>query len=359
MTPTPPDHAVTPPAGPIRSDAQVALTLGDPAGIGPEIAVKALSNPEFQGNRRPLVIGPCWAFEKALWESGRSLAWRCVSEAEVIHGADGDDPDTVSVVEPVGVSPWRPLAPGTVCAEGGAAAYHSLALAIRLAMRGRVDAICTAPLHKKALQLAGFPYPGHTEILAALSETPQVVMMLEGGGLRVALTTIHCPLRAVADQITRDRVLEVARLTAASLQRDWGIDHPRVAITGLNPHAGDSGALGDEEERHIAPAIADLRAEGVDASGPWPADSVFFKMMQDQFDVIVAMYHDQGLAALKAMAFDKGVNITLGLPFIRTSVDHGTAMDIAGAGLADPGSLNQALRAAFTLAARRRATAFS
>ena len=356
MNPVPPDHAIAQPSGLVRARARVALTMGDPAGVGPEILVKALCCPEFQGAHRPVVIGQRWAFEAALRQSGHSLPWRSVRE-EAVLDADADGEEEVAFIEPVGDGPWQPLTAGTVCAEGGAAAYHSLALAIRLAMQGRVDAICTAPLHKKALHLAGFPFPGHTEILAALSDTPQVVMMLEGGGLRVALVTIHCPLRQVADRITRERVLEVARITTAALQRDWGIARPRVAVTGLNPHAGDAGALGDEEERHIAPAVADACALGIDASGPWPADSVFYRMLQDRFDVVVAMYHDQGLTALKTLAFDKGINVTLGLPFIRTSVDHGTAMDIAGSGLADPGSLIQALRAAFELAARRRASA--
>jgi 4-hydroxythreonine-4-phosphate dehydrogenase len=222
-----------------------------------------------------------------------------------------------------------------------------------------VAALVTAPVQKSVLQDAGYAFTGHTEFFAARTHTPRVVMLLVGGGLRVALVTTHLPLAAVAAEITREAVAQTIAIVAAALARDFAIAAPRIAVCGLNPHAGESGHLGREEIEVIAPAIDAARAAGVDVTGPIPADTVFVPDIARRYDAIVAMYHDQGLPALKAAAFGGGVNVTLGLPFIRTSVDHGTALDLAldagKARTADPGSLYAALDLAIELAARRRA----
>jgi 4-hydroxythreonine-4-phosphate dehydrogenase len=242
---------------------------------------------------------------------------------------------------------------GRVDARAGAAAHAASVEASRAAMRGEVRAVVTAPIHKEALAAAGVKHPGHTEILAEVAGVPDVRMMLANDELRTILVTIHVPLRAAIDAITREAVRDTIAIADAGLKR-LGVARPRIAVAGLNPHAGEGGLMGREEIETIAPAIADARAAGIDASGPWPGDTVFMRARGfREFDVVVAMYHDQGLIPVKYLGLDSGVNVTVGLPFVRTSVDHGTAFDLAGRGLADPRSLLAAIELAAKLAPDR------
>jgi 4-hydroxythreonine-4-phosphate dehydrogenase len=237
------------------------------------------------------------------------------------------------------------LPPGQLSGHAGRAAYEYLCHAIDDAQAGRLRAIVTAPLNKKAMQAGGIDYPGHTEILAERTRTPHYAMMLVNQELRVILTTIHVALAQVSKLITLDAELATIRLAQrACLQA--GVAAPRIAVAGLNPHAGEQGRFGQEEIQVIGPAIELARAEGIDATGPWPGDTIFMRARQGEFDIVVAQYHDQGLIPVKYLGVDNGINVTIGLPFVRTSVDHGTAFDIAGQGIADPGSL----RAAYDLA---------
>jgi 4-hydroxythreonine-4-phosphate dehydrogenase len=244
--------------------------------------------------------------------------------------------------------------PGRAGAAGGRAALAAIAEAVRLALAGRVDGIVTAPISKEAIRAAGSPFPGHTEMLASLTGARRHAMMLVGGPLRVSLATIHVPLAEVPSLITRQSVRRVIELTWDAV-RSFGLRRPKIAVCGLNPHAGEAGIMGDEERRVIAPAVRALAKRGVPVSGPWPADTIFHRAARGEFAAVVAMYHDQGLGPLKTLAFDTGVNLTLGLPIIRTSVDHGTAFDIAGTGTASPESLLAAVELAATMARNRAA----
>jgi len=245
----------------------------------------------------------------------------------------------------IGVSEWT--APGTPVTAGHAVAAQ-LEKAVALALAGEVDAIVTGPAEKRALHLAGYRYPGHTEWLAALAGDVEVAMMLATEQLRVVLITTHIPLREVSVSLTTERVVRVGRLTRSALETWWGITSPRIALCAVNPHAGEGGAFGDEDQRIMAPAAAQLGA-----AGPFPADTVFVRAIRGEFDVVLTPAHDVGMTAIKVAGFGRGVNITLGLPFIRTAPDHGTALDIAGKNLADPGSMRQAVRVAVDLAERR------
>jgi 4-hydroxythreonine-4-phosphate dehydrogenase len=311
--------------------ARLALTVGDPAGIGPEIVLKALSSPE----RPPgswVVHGPLASLE----ERAARFALRPIAELGI------------SVVD-VGGGPF-PL--GQVSAEGGRAAAAAVLGAARDALAGRVDAVVTAPLHKESLRAAGHPWPGHTEMLAEAASVSDVAMMFVGGGLRVALLTIHRSLRSVPDAITGPEVERVVRLLHRELPR-FGAARRRIAVCGVNPHAGEGGLFGQEDQDVVAPAVARLVAGGLDVTGPLPADTAFVRAARGEFDAVVAAYHDQGLVPVKLVAFGRAVNVTLGLPFVRTSVDHGTAFDIAASGTADPGSLLAAMALAASLCSPR------
>ena len=277
--------------------ARLAVTLGDPRGIGPEVVAKALA-------LRPL-------------------------EAELTVLGSGER----------GVGPE----------EAGRIAAEAVAEAVRLARTGDVDAIVTGPVHKHALHLAGFRYPGLTELLSHLAGDVDVAMMLATGRLRVVLVTTHIALRDVAAQVTTERVVRCGRIAGRALTAWWGIPNPRLALCALNPHAGESGLFGDEDERVLRPA-----AQQLGAAGPLPADTVFVRALRGEFDAVLAPYHDVGMTAVKVAGFGTGVNVTLGLPFPRVAPDHGTALDIAGQGLADPGSMRAALELAVELAARRK-----
>jgi len=312
--------------------ARLALTVGDPAGIGPEIVLKALSSPE----RPPgswVVYGPLASLE----ERAARFGLRRVADLGI------------SVVD-VGGGPF-PL--GEVSAESGRAAAAAVLAAARDALAGRVDAIVTAPLHKESLRAAGHPWPGHTEMLADAASVSDVAMMFVGGGLRVALLTIHRSLRSVPDAINRGEVERVVRLVHRELPR-FGAPRRRIAVCGVNPHAGEGGLFGREELEVMAPAVAGLAAEGLEVTGPLPADTAFVRAAGGEFDAVVAAYHDQGLVPVKLVAFGRAVNVTLGLPFVRTSVDHGTAFDIAASGTADAGSLLAAMALAASLSPPRR-----
>nr|WP_207623787.1 4-hydroxythreonine-4-phosphate dehydrogenase PdxA [Rhodobacter calidifons] len=311
------------------------MTCGDPSGIGPEIAAKAwASGARFVWIGDPRHLPP-------------GTSWRTVAEGE----APGEGPLAVLVQDfAAPASPGRPdpaNAPGVVAA---------IDRAVRLVRAGKAAAICTGPINKKALKDgAGFAFPGHTEYLAHLAGVDRVVMMLACPGLRVVPATIHIPLSEVPAALTEELLEATIRITHAGLVRDFGLAAPRIAVAGLNPHAGEGGAMGWEEERMIRPLIRRLANEGMAISGPWPADTLFHAAARARHDVAVCAYHDQALIPIKTIDFAGGVNVTLGLPFVRTSPDHGTAYDIAGQGRADPSSLIAALRMARDMAAARRA----
>ena len=315
--------------------------MGDPAGIGPEIIAKLWA----EGGLPPaLVVGDEAMMRRAIAIVGAGLSVRAIEQPAEAQFAAG----TIDILG-VGRLP-ADLAFGRIDARAGAAAYAYVERAIREALAGRISAIVTAPLNKEAMKAAGIKYPGHTEILAAHSGSPNVAMMLANEELRVALVTIHVPLAEVSELITREAELQVIRLAHEACLR-FGIAQPRVAVAGLNPHAGENGLFGREEIETIKPAIDKARAEGIDASGPWAGDTIFMRARRGEFDVVVAQYHDQGLIPVKYLGVEEGVNITIGLPFIRTSVDHGTAFDIAGTGKADHASLRSALRMAVAMQA--------
>ncbi|MEU8763822.1 4-hydroxythreonine-4-phosphate dehydrogenase PdxA [Streptomyces sp. NPDC048659] len=327
----------------------LALTMGDPHGIGPEITVRACADP---GRPAPvLVIGDPGVLARACRVTGVPLTVRTVetpaeaTRGDAPHGGPGG-PGVLHVL-PEGPALPAELALGTVDARAGAASFAYVRRAIELALAGEVRAITTAPINKEALGLAGLPYPGHTEILAELSGTERYAMMLANDELRTVLVTVHQSLRDAIDALTPERELDIIRLAHRALGPG-----ARIAVAGLNPHAGENGLFGREDLDVIAPAVRAARAEGIDASGPHPADTVFMRARAGEFDVVVAQYHDQGLIPVKYLGLEHGVNITLGLPFVRTSVDHGTAFDLAGTGTADPASLLTALRHAAALADR-------
>jgi len=320
----------------------LAITMGDPAGIGPEIALRALTGPEGQGS---LLIGHPAAAERAR---------RLVAPDAVLQTVTGPEEPAASPHHLRLIACGEGAAPeyGAVSARAGRAAADAILAAIALARAGRVAGIVTAPIHKEALSAAGVPFPGHTEMLAHHGGADRVAMMLANDEIRTVLVTIHVSLREAIAQADHAAQMAAIRLAHEGC-RAFGIAAPRVAVAGLNPHAGEGGLFGREEIEIIAPAIAAAREEGIDASGPWPGDTVFMAARAGRFDVVVAQYHDQGLIPVKYLGLDRGVNITLGLPFVRTSPDHGTAFDIAGQGVASPESLVTALRMARQLAAAR------
>ena len=311
---------------------RIAITMGDPAGIGPEVVMKALVHPEVQAFCSPLIVGDAQRLIAAQRASGIKL--------EVPVEVDCIDLKNVP----------RDLAWGQMSAAAGEAAFQYIKLATELAMKGEVDAICTAPINKEALQAAGHMYPGHTELLAELTGTPEVSMMLTAPNLRVIHVTTHIGLLDAIERIDPGLVARTIERGDGVLKRA-GIARRKIGVCGINPHAGENGLFGrGEEETKIAPAIAACRAEGIDVEGPLPADTLFYRAARGDFDMVVAMYHDQGHGPVKVLGLEAGVNITVGLPVIRTSVDHGTAFDIAGTGKADERSMLEALRQAAELA---------
>jgi len=324
----------------------LAITLGDPAGIGPEVVIGALSRRSVRAACRPLIVCDLRILQRAAALLGKPLSVQVIAEA----AEAARHPTRVCLLDLSNADPDQiPL--GQVSAAAGRAAADYIETAVRLARTGAVAGLVTAPINKEALRLAGLPYPGHTEMLAALCGVTGVSMLLVHGEMRIAHVTTHVSVREACDHITAARVLEVVRLVDRALQQ-MCFPQRRIAVAGLNPHAGESGLFGDEEIREIAPAVVRAQAEGLDASGPWPPDTVFARQRAGDFDAVVAMLHDHGHIAVKTVGFTRdragrmqaaGVNVTLGLPIIRTSVDHGTAFDIAGQGIADAGSMAEAI----------------
>ncbi|WP_438765730.1 4-hydroxythreonine-4-phosphate dehydrogenase PdxA [Kushneria sp. TE3] len=330
--------------------APIAITMGDPAGVGPEIIVRLACAPRARDTPL-LVIGDIERLRDMAARLELDLTLFPIEHPDDIadHGAT---PGRLAVL-PAGPPLPTDLPYGHVDARAGAAAYAYVSRAIDFALEGSISAIVTAPLNKAAMAAAGIQYPGHTEILADRAGTDDFGMMLANDELRVMLVSIHLSLRQAIEAVTPERELRAIRLAARACHA-YGIEHPRIAVAGLNPHAGEGGLFGGEDEAIIAPAIAHAREEGIDASGPWPGDTVFMNARRGHFDAVVAQYHDQGLIPVKYLGVENGVNITVGLPFVRTSVDHGTAFDIAGTGRADPSSLAYALKQAEAMVRERR-----
>ena len=322
---------------PAAAPLPIALTCGEPAGVGPELAQKAWE-----------ALGPSLPF---FWIGDPShLPGGCPVQL-IDRPGEADPARGLPVLAHPMPGPVVPGAPNPAHAQG---VIDVIARGVDLVRDGAALALCTAPIHKKALQDgAGFAHPGHTEYLAALTGTPRVVMMLASDQLRVVPATIHIPLADVPAALTRELLLDTIRITHAGLIRDFGVAAPRIAVAGLNPHAGEGGKMGREELDLIAPLVAGLRAEGMDITGPTSADTMFHAAARLRYDAAIAMYHDQALIPIKTLDFDRGVNVTLGLPIVRTSPDHGTALDIAGRGMANPTSLIEALKMAARMAAAR------
>jgi 4-phospho-D-threonate 3-dehydrogenase / 4-phospho-D-erythronate 3-dehydrogenase len=322
----------------------IAITMGDAAGVGPEIIIKALEINAIYDQCNPLVIGDSAILTRALQFAGSNLAIRSISETEEAKYERG----TIDCLDLKLLSESLPV--GKVSKEAGNAAFRYLEKAISLAKEKKIDAIATAPLNKEALHLAGHIFPGHTEILAELTGTEDFAMMLSAPKLRVIHVTTHVGLIKAVELINPTRVYNVIKLADQTLKKA-GITSPKIAVCGINPHAGENGLFGNgEEEEKIIPAVKKAVSEGVDVVGPLPADTLFFRATRGDFDIIVAMYHDQGHGPIKVLGLESGVNITVGLPIIRTSVDHGTAFDIAGKGIASEESLVEAIRQAIELA---------
>ncbi|WP_219417943.1 4-hydroxythreonine-4-phosphate dehydrogenase PdxA [Pseudonocardia nigra] len=322
----------------------LGLTVGDPAGIGPEITLKVARDPRV-AVARILAIGSLEALRAAT-----EIVPDAPELREVASPAEARfEPGTLDVLTvPSDVA----VALGRVSAEAGKIAFDGVERAVALAVAGEIDGIVTAPLNKEAIALAGHPYPGHTEILAELTGTKDFAMMLTALKLRVVHVTTHVGIRKMLEKVTTERVLTTIRLADRAL-RDMGIEAPSVGVAGLNPHAGEGGLFGDEEAKVISPAIEQAKADGIDATGPWPADTLFGRAVAGDFDVAIAMFHDQGHIAVKVLGFETGVNATIGLPIVRTSVDHGTAFDIAGTGTAGADSLVEAITVGAAMAQAR------
>ena len=323
---------------------RIAVTMGDPGGIGPEIAVLAHLAPELFSVCRPLVYGDAGILLRAASVLGKTI--------EVAPGGE-PGPGRIAV-HPLSALDPNDVPFGKMSKPGSRAMADYIREAAGDALAGKTDAVVTCPITKEGLKTAGVPFPGHTEFLAHLCGGAEVTMMLAGDRLRVALATIHVSLRKALELLSPPVIERTIRITHGFFRKYMGMDAPRIAVAGVNPHAGEGGLFGDEEETMVAPAVAACRKEKIDASGPYPPDTVFYRAYRGEFDVVVAMTHDHGLIPLKLVHFEDGVNVTMGLPVIRTSVDHGTAYDIAGKGVASPRSLLAAIRMAAGMAAARR-----
>jgi 4-hydroxythreonine-4-phosphate dehydrogenase len=332
----------------------IAISMGDPCGVGPEVIVKAFGSAGFGRGRTPFVIGDRLPIRRAIDLLGEKLSIRPIN-----------DPGDLPASREPGEIPLFSAGPGLAPADiaygrptpaACKAAVACIEAAVRLAASQNADAVCTCPVNKSRLHANGFPFPGHTEFIRDLTGAKSVVMMLAGPKLRVALATIHEPLSAVPGLLTPEGLRDVIRVTAEAMVRDFGMKLPRIAVAGLNPHAGEAGKFGREEIELIQPVVEGFAGDPrFRISGPWPPDTLFYRAFSGEFDAVVAMYHDQGLIPIKLAHFSEAVNVSLGLPIVRTSVDHGTAYDIAGTGKADPGSLIAAVELAGRIAENRRA----
>ncbi len=326
----------------------IAITMGDPSGIGPEIIIKALGDPAIYEKCSPFVIGSEGVLKKTAQNLGATPAIHknpdlrsFAPEKEKLYLLD-PDPEFIE------------FSPGMPTTRGGKAAGRYIEKGAELALKGEIDAITTAPINKETLKNAGYPFPGHTEFFASLSKTEEFGMMLAGGPLKIIFVTIHEPIAKVPSLIKKERVLKTIRLLSREMRNLFGISSPMLGIASLNPHGGENGLFGEEELKEIIPAVQQARSEGIQLSDLLSPDALFYKAYHGEYDAVVVMYHDQGLIPLKMIAFKESVNLTLGLPFIRTSVDHGTAYDIAGKGIADPSSLKEALFLAAKLSLKKK-----
>ncbi|MFL6212610.1 MAG: 4-hydroxythreonine-4-phosphate dehydrogenase PdxA [Blastocatellia bacterium] len=330
---------------------RVGITIGDPAGIGPEIALKAVADARTRAACRPVLIGSASQLRRQAQHFGLACAYAVVTEQAIAQGALDEaqsEPLICDTGDADAAIDW-----GAISEAGGRAAVAAIETGVRLTLARHLEAIATAPINKEALRLAGSPFPGHTEMLAALTGAGEVLMCFFAGDLRVFLLTIHVSLADAVSLITKKRIEAAIRLADRELRR-FGLTRPRIAVAGLNPHAGEHGLFGSEEAREITPAIEACRNRyQIEVSGPFPADTLFVRAARGEFDAVAACYHDQGLIAVKCLAFGEAVNVTLGLPIIRTSVDHGTAFDIAGRGIANHSSLVEAIVLAARLSRQR------
>ena len=326
----------------------VAITMGDPAGIGAEVTAKALLDGRVYRQCRPFVVGSVAAMDAALKLIGSPVPTNLAHSLAEVAGEEG----AVDVLDVENLD-YGSIATGQVSASAGKASVEWILKAGELAASGQVQAIATAPINKESCSLAGHEDIGHMEIFQSQTGADQVATMLMADGLRVVHLTTHRSLRVACDYVTLENVLAKIELTSECFRR-WGFPAPRIGVAALNPHGSDGGLLGDEEEKHIAPAVERARAMGIDAAGPVPADTVFNQAIDGKYDAVLAMYHDQGHIPIKVHNWAKSVSVNLGLPFIRTSVDHGTAFDIAGKGIADHESMLEAIRVAVSLASDSR-----
>ena len=324
----------------------VAITVGDYNGVGPEVSLKAIATLPVRRLCTPVLVGPPAVFERVASRLGLRMRFLPFPSP----GNQGGR--TVQLLDPGGGTPVR-FTPGRLSADAGAAAGAAIRASVGLVLGGDARALVTAPVSKHALHLAGINTPGQTELLQRLTHSPHVAMMLVSSSLRVGLVTIHTPLRRVAHELTATLLRERLTVIHRALRTDWRIRSPRLAVLALNPHAGEGGDIGNEEQRVIIPVIAALRERGMRLEGPFPADAFFARYEPGTYDAVVAMYHDQGLIPLKMSARGRAVNVSVGLPLVRTSPDHGTAFDIAGRSIADPSSMIEAIRTAVALASHR------
>jgi 4-hydroxythreonine-4-phosphate dehydrogenase len=325
----------------------IAITMGDAAGIGPEIIVKALDDRQVYDICRPLVVGYGGVLQQAIELAGSPLKLRSCETASGARGEYG----IIDLLDLKNLDATK-ITPGQVSAACGKAAMEYIEKAAHLALDKQVGAIATAPINKEAVIAAGYEDTGHMKFLTRITSTTEYAAMLVTGKLRVVHLTDHYSLKEACEMVTRDRILSKLKLTDSSF-RQWGFEHPRLGVAALNPHGSDGGLFGNEEATQIMPAVTEARSLGIDASGPFPADSIFHRAINGEFDAVLAMYHDQGHIAIKVHGFEKSVAVTLGLPFVRTSVDHGTAFDIAGKGIADARSMIEAIKTAVSLSEQR------
>lgn len=327
----------------------IAITVGDYNGIGPEVALKAAASRTIRANCTPLLVGPYKAFE---FYAARYSLRRKILKVETLSDAVGRSEITILDIGP---NFSEKIKPGKTTKEAGHWAGQAIERAVRLCVEGDADAMITAPISKETLRLAGYNYPGQTEMVTKLSNSHGSIMIMASGFARIALATIHIPISQVASSITKSGLVERLGIFNASIRTDFGVKAPRIAVLGLNPHAGENGYIGNEETEIIKPAIQETNSMKIDARGPFPADAFFGTYREGMFDGIFAMYHDQGLIPLKMRSFSTGINFTAGTRIIRTSPDHGTAFDIAGKGIANPSSTIEAIKLALDISKNRKA----
>ena len=330
----------------------IAITMGDPCGIGPEVVVKALADPKVYGICRPLVIGNIFAMNQAVDITGLPITINAISEPRLA----GDNPKVIDVLDIHNLNP-EDITVGNISVPCGKAAMEWVTEAGHLALSGTVQGIATAPLNKEAASLAGYQAIGHMELLQEISQAETVGTMLLAKNLRVVHLTTHRSLKIACEYVKKERISNYLQLTHDSFIQ-WGFQAPRIGVAALNPHGSDGGLLGAEESEEITPAVIEARSKGINAIGPIPADIIFHQAINDEYDVVLAMFHDQGHIPVKVYGFEESITANLGLPFVRTSVDHGTAFDIAGKGIADPTSMLESIRLAVGLAMGKGLTGF-